>query len=183
MKNLLRGIGIGFLAALIVLIDSVFCSFVFPGKLFVWVAFASWTVFFTATTQERLKSLTGYIIGIVCSLLIMILGNLIFEYLPLSINNLSQTSFIGTFIVVSILMIAYECELLKFTSISSIFIGIWLIFSGLGAGMYPSDVKSTITIVLIIMGYSILGLVAGYFSMLLYKKIPKTDNKDIVKKQ
>ena len=171
MKKTLRGLGIGVLAGMIVLLDSIFCAFVFPGKLFVWIAFASWTVFFTATPKERVKSILGYIIGIICSILIINIGNWIFSILPFTINGQSQTAFIATMLVVSLLMICYEFKILNFTSISSIFIGIWLVFSGLGSLMYPSNITDTLIIVAVIMGYSILGLIAGFLSMVLYKKI------------
>ncbi len=63
-EKILNGIGIGFIAGIIVLLDAIFCSFFFKGHLFIWVAFASWTVFFTAKTKERFNDILGYIIGI-----------------------------------------------------------------------------------------------------------------------
>ena len=169
-RKIINGIGIGLIAAFIVLLDSVFCAIVFPGKLFIWVAFASWTVFFTAKSKERVKAILGYVIGALCSIAIIYGGNIFFNILHWSINGQSQTSFIATFLIVSLLMICYEFKLLNFTSISSIFIGIWLIFSGLGVGMYPNDVKGSLIIIAIIICYSIIGLIAGALSMKLYKK-------------
>lgn len=172
-RKILNGIGIGFLAGLIVLLDSIFCAFVFPGKLFIWVAFASWTVFFTAQIKERAKAILGYIIGALSSIAIIYVGNMLFNILAWTINGQSQTSFIATFLIVSMLMTCYEFKLLDFTSISSIFIGIWLVFSGLGASMYPHDLKSSLIIIGIIVCYSIIGLIAGALSMGLYKKTEK----------
>lgn len=172
-KKIINGVGIGTIAGLIVLLDALFCSYFFEGKLFIWVAFASWTIFFTAKTKERISAIPGYFIGIFCAIGIIYLGNLIYEYIPFSINNQSMTSFIATFLIVSVLMICYEFKLLSFTSISSIFVGIWLIFSGLGANMYPNSLQEIIIIISIILLYSLVGLLAGAFSMLLYKTTSK----------
>lgn len=172
-KKIINGVGIGLIAGLIVLLDAIFCSYFFEGNLFIWIAFASWTIFFTAKTKERISAIPGYFIGIFCAIGIIYLGNLIYEYIPLSINNQSMTSFIATSLIVSILMVCYEFKLLNFTSISSVFIGIWLIFSGLGANMYPNSLQETLIIIFIISLYSLVGLLAGALSMSLYKMTSK----------
>lgn len=177
-KKIINGLGVAAIAGLVVLLDAIFCSYFFEDNLFVWVAFASWTIFFTAETKERISAIPGYFIGIFCAIGIIYLGNFIYEYIPLSINNQSMTSFIATFLINSVLMICYEFKLLNFTSISSIFIGNWLIFSGLGANMYPNSLQETLTIIFIILLYSLVGLLAGALSMLLYK----TTNKFLDKK-
>ena len=172
-KVLLNGIGIGLISALIVIIDSIFCALFFPGKLFSWVAFASLTVFYTAKAKERVKAISGYVIGALCSIAIIYIGNKLFYFLNWTINGQSQTSFIATFIIVSLLMVFYEFKSLEFTSITSIFMGMWLVFSGLGASMYPNDLKISLIIIGIIIFYSLIGLITGELCMMLYKKTEK----------
>jgi len=96
---------------------QVFVPIFLKGKLFIWIAFASWTVFFTAKTKERLSAISR------C-----------FK---------SMTSFLATFLIVSILMIGPE----------------------------------TMVIIFIILLYSLIGLIAGALSMLLYKMASKISNK------
>ncbi len=173
LGKFLNALGIAVIACLIVFLDELFCSFVFPNKLFIWIAFASWTVFFTASTKDRLKALPGYIIGALASVAIIYLSTAIFSIFNFTINGISMTSCFATLIVVFCIMMLYELKIFNFTSISSIFIGIWLVFSGLGATMYPNSIAEILIIFAIILAYSIVGLIAGGLSMLIYKL---TDN-------
>ena len=173
LGKFLNALGIAIISCLIVFLDSLFCAYVFPNNLFIWIAFASWTIFFTSSTKERLKSLPGYIIGMLASIAIIYLGSAISSFMNFTINGISATSCFATLLVVFCIMLMYEFKLLNFTSISSVFVGIWVIFSGLGATIYPNSVKDTLIIFAIVICYSIVGLIAGWLSMIIYKLTDK----------
>lgn len=179
LGKLLNALGLTLISCLMILIDCVFCAFVYPGKLFVWIAFASWTVFFTSDVKDKVKAIPGYLIGAIASVGIMILSDFIFSFFKFEINGQSVTSMIASLIIIFCVMLLHEFNIFKFTSINSIFIGSWLVFSGLGVAMYPNSFVETLIIFAIIIGYSVMGLIAGYLSMLACKKTNKLyENKE-----
>ena len=63
-------------AGVLVLCDSLITKILNQTASFTWVAFISWTVFWGASTKERLKAVPGYIIGFFAAIVIIKLGSL-----------------------------------------------------------------------------------------------------------
>lgn len=166
MKKLTRkSIVVALIAGLLVIFDGVIADLLKHDGSFTWVAFVSWTVFFGASTKERLKAIPGYIIGFLAAIAIIKLGNIFGAFLPLSILGVAIGSVIATIIINFACM---EIEIIdKYfpISISGIFVGIAMTFSGLGVGLSPTTFENSILMLFIIIVYGILGLLSGWATL------------------
>ena len=163
MKEVTRkAIIIGFIAGGLVLIDGFISKLLNQSASFTWVAFVSWTVFFGATTKERLKAILGYVIGFFAALAIINFGSLLsfMNVLGIAFGSIVAT-IIGNFLCM-------EMELLdkKFPiSINGIFVGMGMTFSGLGIGLSANTLNNATLMLGIIIIYGILGLLSGWASI------------------
>ena len=159
-----KAIIIGIIAGLLVMLDGIISKLLNQTGSFTWIAFVSWTVFFASNTSERLKAITGYIIGFLSAVAIINLGNFL-SFIPISIVGVTAGSIIAT-VLINFLCIEIE-GLKKFfqTSTSGIFVGIAMTFSGLGVGLTPNTINNSITMLLIIVIYGILGLISGWATL------------------
>lgn len=160
-----KAIVIAIIAGLLVLCDGVIAKLLGQTGSFTWVAFVSWTVFFGEKTKERLKAIVGYIIGFLSAVAIIELGNL------LSIIDFKVFGIVAIGSIMATMLINYLCiELERIgkvfpISVSGIFVGIAMTFSGLGVGLSPSNVENSLIMLAIIVIYGILGLLSGWATL------------------
>lgn len=164
MKKITRkAVVIAIIAGILVLFDGFISKLFNQTGSFTWIAFVSWTVFFGATTKERLKAVVGYIIGFLAAVAIMKLGNL-FSFIP-NILGIAIGSILATMII-NFLCIELEAIEKHFPiSISGIFVGIAMTFSGLGVGLTVDTLGNSILMLAIIVIYGILGLLSGWATL------------------
>ncbi len=165
MKKIVKkALVIGLIAGILVLLDGIISKALNQSGSFTWVAFVSWTVFFGESTEERFKAVIGYIIGFLAAVAIMNLGDLL-SVIPLNILGVTIGSILAT------LIINFSCILLEAIkkyfpiSISGIFVGIAMTFSGLGIGLTIDTFSNSILMILIIVIYGILGLLSGWATL------------------
>jgi len=163
MKELTKkSIVIAIIAGILVLCDGIITKLLNQNASFTWVAFVSWTVFFGATTKDRLKAIPGYILGFLAAVAIMNLGNL------LSFMNIASVAFGSILATMIINFVCMEIEPLdKYfpISINGIFVGMAMTFSGLGIGLSPNSLNNAMLSLGIIIIYGILGLLCGWASI------------------
>lgn len=160
-----KAIVIAIIAGLLVLCDGVIAKLLGQTGSFTWVAFVSWTVFFGEKTKERLKAIVGYIIGFLSAVAIIELGNL------LSVIDFKVFGIVAIGSIMATMLINYLCIELERVgkvfpiSVSGIFVGIAMTFSGLGVGLSPSNLENSLIMLAIIVIYGILGLLSGWATL------------------
>ena len=158
---------IGLIASILYVIDALIGGLFVKGSSFMWVAFAFWTVFFGATIKDRIKALIGTVIGFAAAVLMM----LITSSFNLNISTISISCLLGVFVVNALVMYLNHAEKVWMNSISGVFVGIMLTFSGFGIGLNPLASWTTAgTMFAILMTYAVLGLLCGFFSIAFDKK-------------
>ena len=163
MKKITKNaIVIVIIAGVLVLCDGIIAKLLNQTGSFTWVAFVSWTVFFGATTKERLKAVVGYIIGFLSAVAMIKLGNL---FSGINTLYIAFGSILATMIMNFIIMELENVEKYFPISISGIFVGIAMTFSGLGVGLTIDTLGNSILMLSIIMIYGILGLLCGWATL------------------
>lgn len=158
---------IAVIASVLYIIDALIAGLFVKGGSFMWVAFAVWTVFFGASVNERVRGLIGIVIGYFSAVLMM----LITSSFNLNIYTVSISCLLGVFIVNGLVMYLNHTEKFWTNSVTGVFVGIMLVFSGLGKGLNPLTSFSEASIMfLIIIVYAVLGLLCGFFSVYQRKK-------------
>ncbi len=160
-----KALTISIIAGLLVLIDGVIVNLMNLNGSFVWVSFISWTVFFGVPLIDRIKAVPGYIIGFLLAILIMNFGTFLNGLFSIKIFGVALSSILATAIVNFFCMYFEKLKRFYLDSINGIFVGIALTFSGLGIGLTTDTLSSSITMLLIIVIYGILGLLSGYVTM------------------
>lgn len=165
---------IAIIAGILYLIDALIAGLFVKNSSFMWVAFAFWTLFFSVNFKDRVKALIGTIIGFFAAVLMMLITNLF----SLNIGTISISTLLGVIFVNFAVMFFEKAENFWLNSISGIFAGIMLTFSGLEVGLNPlNNFKEGSTMLAIICIYAILGLCCGFFSCLFSSQ--KSNNKEI----
>lgn len=158
---------IGIVASILYIIDALIGGLLVDGGSFMWVAFAVWTVFFGVSIKDRIKALIGIVIGFACAVLMMLITNSFTS----NVHTISISCLLGVFIVNFGVMYFEHAGKAWLDSISGIFVGIMLTFSGLGKGLSPlANFKEAMVMLAVIVIYSILGLICGYCSITFSKK-------------
>ena len=157
-----KAIVIAIIAGILVLIDGFLSKLLNQTNSFTWVAFVSWTVFFGVSVKERLKAVIGYIIGFCAAVAVIKLGNL---FSGINTTYVAFGSILATMLINFLVMELESIEKYFPLSISGIFVGILLTFSGLGAGLTINTFESSMLILGIILIYGILGLVCGFATL------------------
>lgn len=165
-----KALTIGVIAAILVLLDGIITQIIKIEGSFVWVAFVSWTVFFGATLNERIRAVPGYVIGFLLAIAIINLGNFFNTFIGIKILGVALSSILATGVVNWACMYFEKLEKLYLNSISGIFVGIALTFSGLGVGLSTANMNDALMMILIIMVYSVLGLLSGYMTLKITSK-------------
>lgn len=143
---------VGIIASLVLIADFFISPLFVPRGSFVWIAFINWTLFSSSSNIEKLKAVGGYVSGFLCALGMIKLGGYLTSAFNLSSMSFPLGAVIATFLFNALIM-RYGLSKKMLTSISSIFVGISLTFSGLGVNMTPS-----INMLSIIVIYGVIGL-------------------------
>ena len=157
-----KAIVIAIIAGILVLLDSIISKLLGQTASFTWIAFVSWTVFFGVTMKERLKAVLGYVIGFLSAIAIIELGNLV-SFMQFNILNfiIAIGSIMCTMIINYLVIELEKTEKIIPYSVSGIFVGIAMTFSGLGVGLSPNTLENSFLMLAIIVIYGILGLASG----------------------
>lgn len=160
-----KAIVIAIIAGILVFLDALIVKLLNLDGSFTWIAFVSWTVFFGSDTKERLRAIIGYVIGFLAAFFIMELGN-IFNLMPVNLFGLITLGSVMATMLINYLCIELE-RIGKFfpISVSGIFVGIAMTFSGLGVGLTPDTINNSILMLTIIIVYGILGLLSGWATL------------------
>ena len=159
---------IAVIASALYLIDCLVAGLFVKGATFLWAAFIIWTIFYGAKVKDRVKGLIGVVIGFLAAVLMMtITGSF-----TLNLATVSISCLLGIFVVNAAVMFLDKLDKFWLSSITGVFAGIALTFSGLGIGLSPMvSFSSALTMIGILVVYTILGLLCGYFSTLGTEKI------------
>lgn len=159
---------IAVIASVLYIVDCFVAGLFVSGSTFLWAAFIIWTIFYGAKVKDRIKGLIGVLLGFLCAVLMMtITGSF-----TLNLATISISCLLGIFIVNGAVMFLDKLDKFWLSSITGVFAGIALTFSGLGIGLSPMvSFTSALTMVGILIVYTILGLLCGYFSTLGTEKI------------
>ena len=160
-----KAISIGIIAGLLVFLDGIITNLMGISGSFVWVSFVSWTVFFGASVDERIRAVPGYIVGFIFAILIINLGNFLNSLFDWTIFGVALSSILATAIMNFLCMYFEKLKKIYLNSISGIFVGIAMTFSSLGIGLTPNSLSNCITMIIIILVYGILGLLSGYATL------------------
>ena len=153
---------IAIIATVLCVIDALIAQLFVKGASFMWVAFVFWTVFFSSNIKDRIKGMIGVLIGFLSAIVMMAITN----SFTLNIYTISVSCLIGVFVVNGIVMFLEKTEKFWTNSITGVFVGIFLTFSGLGVGLTPiSNTCSFFTMLGILFVYGLLGMLCGYLSV------------------
>lgn len=155
---------IAIIAGILVLLDGIIANLFNQDASFTWVAFVSWTVFFGESTKERLKAVVGYVLGFLAAIVIIKLGALS-NIVTFNIFGVAIVSILATMLVNFLVM---ELELIKKwfpISVSGMFVGIAMTFSGLGVGLNTSTFESAMLLLALIVVYGVMGLISGWATL------------------
>lgn len=170
---------IAVIASILYVVDALLGGVFVSGASFMWVAFVSWTIFFSAKLTDRIRAIIGIVIGFLASILM----NLITSSFNLNLSTISISCLLGVFVVNFLVMFFDKTEKVWMNSITGIFTGIFLTFSGLGVKLNPlASVSEGFLMLGIILTYSLLGLLCGFVSTVVGGKIKNKlnllENKD-----
>ncbi len=147
---------VGLIASVIYIIDA-FLGKALAGGSFMWVAFVSWTIFYGVSIKERIKAIIGNVIGFLFGLLMFHSSS----FFPGNIAGISIAGLLFVFLANGGMMFFPKLDKYWLGSISAIFMGVFLTFSGLGVSLYPTTIPNTFLALAVILIYSTFGLIAG----------------------
>jgi len=149
------------IAAILYIVDNLISGAIDLGRGFMWVAFVAWTISFGMSNTDRVKMWIGHVIGFLAAVGMIYFG----QIFDTSVIGIGIAAVIGVFLFNGLAM--YFDNLKKFwlSSITGIFMGIFLTFSGLGVGLSPDTWGNAGTLFGILMLYSVLGTICAFFSV------------------
>lgn len=169
-KHFAVPVAIGVIASVLCIIDAFLSKAFVKNGGFMWVAFAIWTIFYGSSINERIRGLIGIVIGFV----VAVIMNLITASFTLNLSYLSISCLLGVLVMNFAVMFLNHTKKIWTNSVTGVFAGIFLTFSGLGIGMSPTaDVKSAFLMLAIIVVYAVLGMLCGFFSIFFTNKAKK----------
>lgn len=161
---------IGAIAGILYIVDAFVGKLFVEGASFMWVAFVLWTIFYGATLKDRVKGFIGVVIGFVVAVIMMLITGLS----GANVLGVSVTGLLGVVLMNFAVMHLGKLGKYWLDSISGVFAGMFITFSGLGVGLNAvSSIGNTFLMLGIIAVYAIFGLVCGYFSVFGTDKINK----------
>ena len=156
------------------LIDALIGNLFVSGGSFMWVAFAIWTIFYSAKIKDRIKGLLGVVVGFLAAVLMMTITN----SFDLNVYTISISCLLGVFLVNFLVMFMDKANKIWLNSVTGAFAGIFLTFSGLGVGLNPvANINDALLTLGILVTYTILGLICGFLSVHYTAKIEKRISK------
>lgn len=172
MKVFYKYFAIPFLIAVIASVLYILDSFIAPlfveGASFMWVAFAIWTIFYGATVSDRIRGFIGIVLGFLTAVIMM----LITSSFSVNILTVSLSCLLGVFVMNFAVMLLDHTKKFWTNSVTGVFAGIALTFSGFGIGMSPiQNFSGSLTMLAILCIYAVFGLLCGFFSIYYTKKI------------
>lgn len=156
VKRLRRPLIIASIAALLVLVDFFVAPFFVKNASFTWISFISWTIFSGSKNIDRLKGIFGVVIGFVLAYLLENVKNISQTFIPKYFFLLTIISMIIVFIE-NLFVIYLGQSKIFFNSVSGMFLGIALSFSGIGIGLQVSNPL----VFKVIMVYTIIGILCA----------------------
>ncbi len=156
---------VGVIALVVYIFDCLVGPKLVAGGSFMWVAFVSWTIFFGVSTKERIQALIGNVLGFLFALLMFHAPS----FFSGSIANISIAGMFFVLLANGAMMFFAHGKKLWLHSISGIFMGVFVTFSGLGVALYPTTVANVFTGLGIMLLYSFIGLTAGFVCMIFSK--------------
>ena len=174
MKMYLKFFAVPLLVAVIAsglyLSDALIGGLFVDGGSFMWAAFAIWTIFYSAKFEDRIRGLIGVVVGFLCATLMMAITN----SFTVNIYTVSLSCLLGVFVVNFGVMFMDKLKKFWLNSLSGIFAGIFLTFSGFGVALNPlANGKEFFVMSGILVTYTILGLLCGFLSTYYTNKINK----------
>ena len=161
---------VGLIASIIYIIDTFLGKALVTNGSFMWVAFVSWTIFYGATISERIKALIGNVIGFLFGILMFHSSS----FFSGSVFGISISGLLFVFLANGAMMAFPHLKKVWLNSISGIFMGVFLTFSGLGVNLFPTTTNNALLGLAIILIYSTFGLIAG----MLCTHFSKTKNEE-----
>lgn len=159
---------IAVIASILYVIDALVAGIFVEGASFMWVAFAIWTIFYGVTIKDRIKGFIGVMVGFLAAIVMMLITN----SFALNIGTISISCLIGVFVVNIVVMFMDKADKVWLNSVSGVFAGIFLTFSGFGVGLSPVvSISDSLLMAGILAVYTILGLICGFFSIWVSAKI------------
>ncbi len=149
---------VGGIASLIYIIDHFLGNALVKGGSFMWVAFVAWTVFGAVTLKERAKAFVAIIIGFGFGVLMWWASS----FFKGSIAGISIAGLLFVFLANGAMMFFPHLKKIWLDSVSGLFVGVLLTFSGVGVGLSPNTASNAFLLLGIILLYCLLGLVAGF---------------------
>lgn len=169
---------VGGIAAILFCVDSLIAHYILEPAFeitsgFMWVAFVGWTITFGMKKfSERAQMLSGNVIGFIAAIAMLYFGK-IFD---LNIIGISIAAALGVFVVnIFAVSVGTIQKLQKYWSSTGIFMGMFLVFSGLGVNLWPNTFGDSFLILGIIMVYSTLGYICAMLTQLLTNKWKKKE--------
>ncbi len=161
---------IAVIASVLCVIDALIGVLFVQGGSFMWVAFAIWTIFYGATMKDRIKGLIGIVVGFLAAVIMM----LITGSFTLNVYTISISCLIGVFVVNFAVMTLDHAGKAWLNSITGVFAGIFLTFSGFGVGLSPvTSVSNAFLSLGLLVTYAVLGMICGFLSIYFSGKIKK----------
>ena len=149
-----------FLAGILFCVDALIAPNIVAGSSFLWVAFISWTITTPFTLKEKAKALIGVVIGFLFAVGMFYFGQLF----SASVIGISIASLLGVIVFNFIIMYFDNFKKVWLNSISGIFMGVGLVFSGLGVGLSPNTWANAGIMLGVIVLYPILGMICAFSS-------------------
>ena len=156
-KYLKMPVIVGIIASCIYIIDNFLGKALVNNGSFMWVAFVAWTIFYGVSLCDRVKALIGNVIGFLFGVLMFHASS----FFSGSILGISIAGLLFVFLANGAMMFFPNFKKLWLNSISGIFMGVFLTFSGVGVSLYPTTVSNALLQLAIILIYSVFGLIAG----------------------
>lgn len=162
---------IGTLVAILFCVDSVLTHYLWTlydgiDKGFVWVAFVAWTISFGMKNEDRIRMWLGHPIGFLSAVGMIYFGQLF----DVTVIGISIAAVLGVFIINSAVMYFDHAKKIWLNSITGIFMGLFLTFSGLGVGLGVDTWANAGMTLGLIMLYSAFGCFCAWLSVYLMGK-------------
>lgn len=149
---------VGIVAVVIYIIDNFLGDALVKGGSFMWVAFVSWTVFASVSLKDRFKAVIGMAIGFGFGVLMWWSST----FFAGSVAGISIAGLLFVFLANGAMMFFPHLKKIWLDSLSGIFVGVAMTFSGVGVGLSPNTAHNAFLLLGIILIYGIFGLVAGF---------------------
>lgn len=156
-------------AAVIYCLDALIAPQISEGATFLWVAFVAWTVSSSMNLKDMAKMLIGVVIGYLFAVGMMFFGKLF----DTQVVGISIAGLIGIFVANFLVMYFDNFKKVWLNSITGIFTGIALTFSGLGVSMAPNSFGEAGILLGTILLYVVIGMFCAFITSFLYSKWKK----------